>query len=385
MRIMLVTDTFPPSVNGAAVATARLAASLADGGDDVAVVAPSPAGYAYTEAQGRVVVFRLRSIPTTYPGQPCALPMRRAAAGLLRAFEPDLLHVQSHFVVGTVLARAARARGLAVVGTNHVVPENLLAHVPKLFLRAATTRRLLTQWLWQHLVAFYQALDAVTAPSRAAAALLRAYGLRLPVHVISNGVDIARFHPAPVRTLVEPGRAVALYVGRLDPEKGLETVMRAMPRVLARYPVELVVCGRGPHERVLRRLCGTLGITAHVRFIGFVADCLLPDLYRGATVFVMPSPHELQSLATLEAMASGLPVVAADALALPELVHDEENGVRFPPEDVRGLAEALADVLSDPTRRTQMGRASRAMAECHGLDSTLAALRNLYATVRERP
>src|SRR4029450_826394 len=177
MRVMLVTETYPPSVNGAAVATSRMAAGLADRGDDIAVIAPSPTGRAYTEAQERVVVFRVPSIPTTYPGLRCALPTRCATRGLLRAFQPQLLHVQSHFVLGPALARAGKAAGLPVIGTNHFVPANILPHAPRIFPRTATTRRILSRWLWKHVVAFYQGLDAVTAPSHAGAALLQAHGL----------------------------------------------------------------------------------------------------------------------------------------------------------------------------------------------------------------
>jgi glycosyltransferase involved in cell wall biosynthesis len=279
------------------------------------------------------------------------------------------------------LARAGKAAGLPVIGTNHFVPANILPHAPGIFLRTATTRRILSRWLWKHVVAFYQGLDAVTAPSHAGAALLQAHGLRIPVHVISNGVDIVRFRPALTGASLEPDRAIALYVGRLDPDKGLETLIQAMPRVLARYSAQLVLCGRGPHEQSLRRLCSTLGVTAHVRFPGFIVDRSLPEIYRSATVFVMPSPNELQSLASLEAMASGLPVVAAEALALPELVHEGENGVLFPPGDARVLAERLVDLLSDSTRLGRMGRAGRAIAECHRFDLTLIALRNLYEKV----
>jgi glycosyltransferase involved in cell wall biosynthesis len=115
-----------------------------------------------------------------------------------------------------------------------------------------------------------------------------------------------------------------------------------------------------------------------------VADSSLPELYRSATVFVMPSPNELQSMASLEAMASGLPVVAADALALPELVHEDEHGVLFPPGDACVLANRLGDLLADPARRRRMGCAGRVTAECHRFDRTLNALRTLYGELRSR-
>jgi glycosyltransferase involved in cell wall biosynthesis len=124
-----------------------------------------------------------------------------------------------------------------------------------------------------------------------------------------------------------------------------------------------------------------MGIAGSIRFAGFVPDDDLPRTYRAATIFVMPSPVELQSLATLEAMASGLPVVAADAMALPELVKDGENGFLFPPGDSGALADRIVALLSDPDWAARMGRASRAMAERHRIGLTLAAFESLYQSL----
>ncbi|MBI2001761.1 MAG: glycosyltransferase, partial [candidate division NC10 bacterium] len=343
MRIMIATETYSPCLNGPAVFTRRLAAGLADRGHAVAVVAPSPSGRFYTETEGKdLTVIRMRSIPTPYPDQRCALLTRRGAKALLSEFRPDLLHIQNHFVLGRTLARAAKASRIPVLGTNHFLPENMLPHAPGVLLRWGATRRLVHHEVWRHFVRAYERLDAVTVPSHTAANLVRARGLKGPVHVISNGVEVARFRP-PARQ--EPassdGRAIRpsiLYVGRLDSDKGLEVLIRAMPYVLEHQAADLLLCGKGVHEPPLRRLVESLTIAANVRFTGVVPDDELPRTYRAATVFVMPSPNELQSLATLEALASGVPVIAANALALPELVHEGGNGFLFSPSDSGALA-----------------------------------------------
>jgi glycosyltransferase involved in cell wall biosynthesis len=224
----------------------------------------------------------------------------------------------------------------------------------------------------------------VTVPSRAAAALAQSQGLRGPVHVISNGIDVTRFHPPLDEDASHPEEArkpIIFYVGRLDPEKGIDTLVRAMPYVLSRHPAQLVLCGRGGHGAALRSLGEELGVSGSMRFAGFVPDDELPRQYRAATIFVMPSPVELQSIATLEAMASGLPVVAADAMALPELVKDGENGYLFRPGDPEALADRIATLLAEPEWAVRMGQASRKVAEGHRIELTLTAFEALYQGV----
>jgi 1,2-diacylglycerol 3-alpha-glucosyltransferase len=382
MQVMIATETYAPSVNGPAVFTHRLAAGLADRGHDVVVVAPSPTGSALSQTAGRLTVLGVRSLPTPYPGQRGAVLSRRGGAALVAKFRPDVVHVQSHFILSRALARAAHLDRIPVVGTNHFVPNNILPHAPGILLRFGATRRSIQRLLWRHLITFLERLDGVTVPSHAAGALLRAHGLKAPIHVISNGVDLSRFHPGggrdrPARPWPAP-KLIVLYVGRLDRDKGLPTLVEAMSSVVAQRPADLVLCGRGRSASQLRRQSRALGIAASVHFPGHVTDDRLPDLYRAAAVFVMPSTNELQSMATLEAMASGLPVVAAEALALPELVRDGDNGFLVPPGQPHVLADRLGRLLADPAERARMGSASRWAAQGHRLDRTLAAFERVY-------
>ncbi len=329
------------------------------------------------------MIFRIRSIPTTYPGQRCAVLTTWGARALLRAFRPDLLHIQNHFVIGRALARGGQASRIPVVGTNHFMAENMLPHTPGVRW-SGPWRRMVHRELWRQCVRLYGQLDAVTFPSHAAAALAQAQGLRKPAHVISNGIDTTRFHPPFGEDASHPEEArkrIILYVGRLDPEKGIDTLVRAMPHVLSRRPAELMLCGRGVHAAALRSLGEDLGVAGSIRFAGFVPDDNLPRTYRAATIFVMPSPVELQSIATLEAMASGLPIVAADAMALPELVENGENGFLFPPGDPQALAERIVALLSDPDRAARMGRASWTIAERHRIGLILWAFESLYQSL----
>lgn len=116
-------------------------------------------------------------------------------------------------------------------------------------------------------------------------------------------------------------------------------------------------------------------------FLGFVPDETLPQVYAAGDVFAMPGVAELQSIATLEAMASGLPIVAADAMALPHLVRPGENGHLFQPGDVQELARHLGALLASPRLRATMGAASRSIALTHDHQASLTRFERIYQEV----
>jgi glycosyltransferase involved in cell wall biosynthesis len=201
---------------------------------------------------------------------------------------------------------------------------------------------------------------------------VRALGFCGPAETISNGIDDERFHPGARqdglrRRLRLDERPVVLYTGRLDAEKQMDVWLRAADALRHRIDVQFVVGGRGTELERLRRTARELGIEADVRFTGYLEDAEYPELYRIADVYFITSPVELQSICTLEATASGLPVVGVAAGALPELVRDAENGYCVEPGDWRAAAEALYRLASNPSLRASMGRASRLVAEQHTL------------------
>ena len=176
-----------------------------------------------------------------------------------------------------------------------------------------------------------------------------------------------------------PRRPTIAYVGRLDKEKNLDVLVRALPRVRRRISdAQLMLVGTGDQRHRLESLAARLGVADALICTGFVDDADLPAGYAAADVFVNAGTAELQSLVTLEAMATGLPVLGAEASALPHLVHHEDNGFLFPPGDHGTLAEHLVTVLSDHTRAKAMGVRSRALAEEHDIARTVAAFEQLY-------
>ena len=221
----------------------------------------------------------------------------------------------------------------------------------------------------------FSAADLLSAPTQRAADLLAARTDLPPAEVISCGVDLARYRTARERT--GDTRRV-LFVGRLEQEKHVDELLAAFALVPRRLGAHLEIVGMGSRRSELEAEAQRLGLGASVTFAGAVSEAELLAAYQRADLFVMPGTAELQSLATLEALASGLPVIAAAAMALPHLVHDGVNGWLYPPGASEELALLMTALLADAERRATFGQASWRVAEQHSFRATLAAFESCY-------
>lgn len=372
LKLVIGADTFPPDVNGAARFAHQLAAGLAGRGHEVHVICPSDTGPQRTEELDGVTVHRLRSHRTPYhPTFRICLPwqVKAATAALLEEIKPDLVHVQAHFVVGRALVRNATRRDIPVVATNHFMPENLFDYVkvPGWF------RQLAARLAWRDLARVFGAARVVTAPTPTAAQMLVTRAGLTDAVARSCGVDLERFAAPSGASSSTP---TVLFVGRLDAEKHVHELLRAMALLPKAIHAEIV--GDGSCRTELEKLAGYLGIEDRVRFHGHVSDEELRAAYQRCSVFCMPGIAELQSLATMEAMAAGKPVVAANAVALPHLVSPGDNGWLFEPGDIAGLARALGAVLDTPETVARLGLASRRIIAAHDLGASLDAFDTIY-------
>jgi glycosyltransferase involved in cell wall biosynthesis len=421
---MIVTDQYEPMVGGVPTVTKDLARGLSERGHTVAVVAPgqttrgtavrhvTPRGVAGPDdwpAEGEPGWVG-HDLPGSvrwpwYEGQRLALVGKRSAAELIARFEPDVVHLHSPLTLGTAARSAARGR-VPVVYTNHYLPLNVwptAARGPERLGAASWAR---DAAFYAYITGFANRCDLVTAPTATALRLLHEHGLRVPSQAVSNGVDLERFSPGAAdgalraRHQLPADRPVVLSVGRLSPEKRVDVLIAAMARLAdptdpagsADVPCPLLaLAGAGPDESRLRSLARHYGVTEQVRFLGFVPDEDLPGLYRLADVFAIASQAELQSLVTMNALASGLPVVAADAGALAELVYHAENGFLARPGSVADMADGLARLCRDAQLRARMAEASVRIIADHDRNRLLARWESIYRALisladrQERP
>ena len=383
-KVLVASDTYPPQLNGAAVAAQRLAQGLGERGNRVAVVAPNMAFRDEEQVEPgsqRVTVHRMKSFPAkpVHPQfrVPSWVRIDTKLTRIFDRFQPDLVHIQNHFVLGQGCLKQARKLGLPVVGTNHFLPENMHEYVPK------PLRPAISAAMWTHWMRVYNRLDCVIAPSNACLDVLRQVGLTAPARVISNGVDLDRFSPAPAPAAIYEKYGIRrdvptfLTVGRLEKDKRVDLVIRAAALADAPGQFQTVVAGTGKDEAEFRELAARLAPSGDIIFTGYVPDEDLPRLYNLAGVYIGAGAAELQGIAVMEAMASGLPILAANSIALPELIEDGGNGFLFEPA-VQELAEKLLTMLSNRHRWPDMGARSLASIQRHEMPAVLDEIEDLY-------
>ncbi|MHB8839507.1 MAG: glycosyltransferase, partial [Gemmatimonadaceae bacterium] len=306
MRVLHCTDTYPPQVNGVSVVTALAVDGLLERGVDVGLVAPSYPADAHS-------VFGALRAPTAecrrpamdfppYPAVRLAWPGTRAVERFARAFQPDLVHADTEFVVGRIGARVARRLGVPLVTSFHTDFAQYTTSYGVPWLRGTVTRSLVT---------FHGRAERIFTPSMITAGWLRAHGLE-HTEVWGRAVDTRVFHPARYertwRARLGVGDAVVfLHVGRLAVEKNVQTLLDgfAQARQTLAGRATLIIAGDGPAAPALRA-----GAPPGVHFVGFIdRQRDLPGLYASADAFLCASTTETLGLVILEAMASGLPVV----------------------------------------------------------------------------
>jgi glycosyltransferase involved in cell wall biosynthesis len=271
--------------------------------------------------------------------------------------------------------------GIPIVSTNHAMPENLMDNLKLL----APLARPINYMLRDYGRRFHSKADFVTMPTQSAIQMFRiAEKMTVPIKAVSNGIDLSRFtnNPAPAAIYEKYGLPrhlpVVTYVGRTDAEKHLSVLVYAFKQVLTQVDAHLLIVGDGSDADNLRTLVKSLKIKQHVTFAGRVPEEDLAPLHQVGTVFAMPSPMELQSIATLEAMASGQPVVAVDAGALKELCQNERNGFLCEQDNDQQVAEGLVKILKSAKLRAEFSQESLAIARTHDLEETLHSFEAIY-------
>lgn len=350
MRVVIVTESFPPDVNGVAHCAQQTALHLVRRGHDPLVVAPAlPGALAATgpDADAPCPVVRVPSLPLPgYPQVRVALPSRRVAAALA-AHRAEIVHLASPFVLGVRGMTAAARLGLPAVA----VYQTDLAGYARTYVGAGESAA------WRRLRAVHGAADRTLAPSTSAVRDLEAHGIGR-IRLWRRGVDTERFRPALRdeslrRSLAPGGETLVGYVGRLAPEKRVDL----LAGVCGLPGVRVVIVGDGPSEPGLR------AVLPGAVFLGRRTGTDLARIFASLDVFAHTGPYETFCQTVQEAMAAGVPVVAPAAGGPLDLVDHRRTGLLVPPGDPEALREAVAALTAAPALRAVYGRAGRAAVE----------------------
>ena len=181
-----------------------------------------------------------------------------------------------------------------------------------------------------------------------------------------------------------PEKSTLLYLGRLDKEKNVDVLLKAFALAVKKFDAHFIIAGIGAEEKNLRKLTAELKIKKLVTFTGFVAEKDKPYLYRIADCFAIAGIAELQSIVTMEAMASGLPVIAVKAMALPHLVRHGENGYLFKIDEVKLIAGYIINIFSNKELRNRMSEKSLEIIKGHDIDKIIEKYETLYTKIINR-
>ena len=373
MRIAFFTETFLPATDGVVTRLRHTIEELARVGDDMLVIAPRyPDGG--PDSYAGAPIYRVPGVP--FPPYPrIKLSFAHPGVGrVLGRFGPDLIHAVNPFILGPGGIYYARRLGVPLVASYHT---NVAAYARYYKLELGYNAG---RWWTRQL---HNRADINLCTSRAAMDYLLGDGVKR-IRLWPQGVDARRFHPDKAseecRERLSGGHfegKLLLYVGRLAPEKGIErlkAILREVPGA------RLAIVGDGPARGDLEReFEGSPAV-----FTGVLQGEVLASAYASADAFLFPSTTDTLGLAMLEALASGLPVLAARSGPSQEIVTEGENGLLYEADSTPSLVAAVRRLFSDDELRAALARRARATAEGRDWASSTRALRGYYEEASRR-
>jgi len=362
MKIAWFTDTWLPARDG--VVTSLLSfKKVLEKEHEIFIFAPSYEN----RREGNIFYFRSKPFPK-YPDYRISSlkPIfSRKIGKILMENDIDVVHSHSPAIIGTYAVTASRFASIPLIHTYHTFLHE------STYLLSQTMQKLTGKLLDMWLEWYFERCKAIVVPSKYMANKFKKY--RKKIEIIPTGVDIRKFERSN-KERINRGK-IALYVGRIVKEKNIDAIINVSPLL---KDVKFVIVGEGPYRNELMKKAISMK-AKNVIFTGYVSDDELLDYYKSADVFVFPSTYETQGIVALEAMASGLPVVAARAKALPEFVIDGENGYLFSPYDTKDFAEKIEMALQDKN----MGKRARKFVEKFDNEKMAEKLVNLYDRVSD--
>ena len=370
MKILLATESYYPNIDGGAIAQHRLVHELVKRGNEIGVIAPSPSFKNCVEQDKGSKIFRTKGLVlpfymnNKYHFSPFPIFQSKK---IIKTFKPDIVNVCSPYPIGVSAMLCAKKYGIPVVGSIHILPENMLSP----FLNSRYYN-MMNRYSWSYLVRFFNLVDWATVPTQTGAEMYVDRGLKTKITPISNGVNTKIFNPNNDGEYLRkkfkiPKKNVVLYTGRMSSEKNLDVLIKAIPLVLKEIDAHFLFCGSGGgYKQDMKKLTKNLHVSDKTTFTDFLDWKNYINIYSLADLFVMPAEAELQSIVTMEAIASGLPVVVVNRGAVPELVLD--NGLLFDPRNSKQLASNIVKILSDKTLKRKMSKNSLKLIKSHSMD-----------------
>ena len=387
LTVAIVCDGIGDVVGGSFISTLRFAELLKERGHQVVLITSGSRKHPRNHEYRGMKTYRLFGvlIPWSEGQLYLAIPFGKRLRAIFHDERIDLVHVMIPMPLGLVAVRVAKAMGIPVVMHSHTQPENIFMNAPHFPGRDALHRRFCAYLNW-----IYRQGDAMIYPSAFSRRQFPELST-LTNTVISNGVNRDRFRATSPDAFMHAfnlsgAKQRLMYLGRLHREKNVDTLIRAMPILMAHRPhTHLFIVGFGYEQPALERLARECHVAAQVTFCGFVPDEDLAAAYSACDLFVLPSLAELEGMAVLEAMSCGKPILIADAKDSAATDFVDGNGLLFRAGDPAHLAEQAARLLSHPERLRAMGEMSLTKSRSFDITQSAAAIESLYYSLLPEP
>jgi glycosyltransferase involved in cell wall biosynthesis len=396
MIIAMFTDTYWPRVNGITVSVDTYAHALIQAGHTVIIVCSSypdvmdVKGTAPREESGerKPIIIRTPSLPFVVSNEDRVAKIHKMlwVSKQLETYHPDIVHINSEFIIAEFGFYYAKSHKIPAVYTFHTLWEEYIGNYFPAFLVP----------LLKHIVRriFKQALkraDAVIAPTDQAAAVVRRYKTKEEIYVLPTGIDPNHLSPnqlqvADFRGIMEQmypplrDRRILLFAGRVTKEKNVGFLLNIAPRILEQHrEAVFLIVGDGPYLADLRKECDRLNLNDHCVFTGYLERKDMGLAYAMSDIFVFPSLTETQGLVTVEAMYSGIPVVAIGSMGTIAIMNGDRGGFIVQDDEAEFTARVL-DLLEDSRLYSAKAQEAKQYAQNWMIDAMTLKLVEIYKT-----
>lgn len=385
LNIAMICDPIGNNKSGVVVSTLRFSKLLKERGHHVIFIGAQSKEHKDTSDYDGIRAYRYRSLPIPKSGGwHLAFPTVRELKKVFKQENINIVHIILPMSGALVAIKAARELDIKIVAHSHSQPENLFADMPKIIQPALNS-------LWNNfLIWIYGKADLLIYPTEMAKELLDNLNKKHRNSVvISNGINLKHFYPMPVSDFyskfnIPTNTTKLLFVGRLFPEKSIDTLLKALPYILAKNPnTYAMIVGGGHLKSKLEKLTKDIGIEKNVNFLGIVSEEDKVHAYNACDVFILPSIAELEGMVVLEAMACGKPIIISDSKMSASRFFVEKNGFLFKNKNPRDLADKISTLVLDAALRNKMGETSLELVKKYDIQKSVLKLENAYRSVLE--
>ena len=373
LRVAIVTETYPPEINGVAITVQHMVDGLRASNHEVQLVRPRQSRHEHAQVEAHFEEFLQKGLPIPRSENlKMGLPAKQALLRLWSLDRPDIVHIATEGPLGWSALTAALKLRVPCSSDFHTNFHSYSKHYGIGWLRKPIAG---------YLLRFHNKAQCTLVPTRSMREDLESHGY-LNLRVVPRGVDTRLFTPARRSDALrqqwglQPGQLAALYVGRLAPEKNLGTVLRAHQAIRASHPdVKLVLVGDGPERAALQAQC------SDAIFAGIQSGTALAEHFASGDIFLFPSTTETFGNVTVEAMASGLPIVAYEYAAAAEFIRNGENGLLAARDNTHAFVRLAVRLAVDRARACALGLSARATALSLDWESVHAEFENALRDV----